>query len=163
VSEIIRIPLGDPPVAFALVDADAADRIGAHRWSMASGYAMRTKNGRRVWMHREVLGLDDPDLKVDHINRNAIDNRRVNLRVGTQAQNNGNKPPQEFKAGGSVYRGVKPTKGGKWRAKAGGNTVGTFRTELEAARAAEAYRREHMPFAEPDPRFRILPDTEEAA
>lgn len=165
-SEIIRIPLGNPPTAYALVDPDDADRIGAHRWTMSGGYAIRSAlvDGQRrtVFMHRDVLGLTDADLTVDHINRNPIDNRRSNLRIVTLAENNQNIPPREFN-GGSVYRGIHPTVSGKWHAIVRGKRVGTFSTELAAARAAEAYRREHMPFAEPDPRLSILPPERKAA
>jgi len=156
-SEPVRIPLGRKVVvAHALVDAADADRISAHAWRMTGGYPSRTElvdgRPRTVYMHREVLGLERGDGVVDHVNGNALDNRRANLRVGTQAQNNQNKPPREFR-GGSVFRGVSRGSTNRWAAVAGGKNLGYFRLELDAARAAEAYRQEHMPFAEPDPRL----------
>lgn len=45
---------------------------------------------RKTRLHREVLKLDDPQLIVDHINGDTLDNRKVNLRVITRAENNKN-------------------------------------------------------------------------
>ncbi|GAH21431.1 unnamed protein product, partial [marine sediment metagenome] len=40
----------------------------------------------QIPMHRQILGLKPGDGKiVDHINRNPLDNRRVNLRIVSQA------------------------------------------------------------------------------
>ena len=34
---------------------------------------------RKISMHREILGITNPKIFVDHINRNGLDNRRSSL------------------------------------------------------------------------------------
>lgn len=81
----------------AIVDDEDFERLNQWKWKAkpnADGnhvYAVRTQklpDGRTVdvRMHREVLGYSGP-LDVDHINRNALDNRRSNLRAVTRQVN----------------------------------------------------------------------------
>lgn len=76
-----------------LVDDEDFIRLSATAWRIdGAGYP-----GRRIkvdgayadqLLHRVVLGLRFGDgLVVDHINGNKLDNRKVNLRVCTQAEN----------------------------------------------------------------------------
>ena len=54
----------------------------------------RRENGksRRVYLHRLLMGLEPGDKReVDHVNHNTLDNRRLNLRVVTGAQNRYNR------------------------------------------------------------------------
>ena len=62
------------------------------------------KNKRSVKMHRLILGVTDPKIQVDHINGNGLDNRRGNLRICTNSQNQMN---ARRKIGRSGFRGVK--------------------------------------------------------
>jgi len=55
--------------------------VYAARWQSLGG-----NKGRNIYMHREILSASG-DLCVDHINCNGLDNRRVNLRFATKAQN----------------------------------------------------------------------------
>lgn len=75
----------------ALVDDDIFDSISVFKWCISSnGYAVRgvgdRKNNHIVFMHHIILpkkiGFD-----VDHINRNKLDNRLINLRYVTRGQN----------------------------------------------------------------------------
>lgn len=54
----------------------------------------KTINGKKtrktIKLHRLIMGVTDPKLVVDHINRNQLDNRKVNLRVCTQLDNGKN-------------------------------------------------------------------------
>lgn len=125
------------------------------RWKLDhSGYPCRSvRNGRRwrtLYLHRLIMGCTHGDgLDVDHINRIPLDCRRDNLRICTHGQNQQNFPAV---GGRSAYRGVWWHKlRSKWVAQVAGKKLGLFEKELDAARAAEAYRQEHLPFAEPDP------------
>jgi hypothetical protein len=53
-------------------------------------------------MHRLILGI--PNSEVDHVNGNPLDNRRVNLRLATRAQNSAN--TRSRKNTTSKYKGV---------------------------------------------------------
>lgn len=165
-TEFKRIPLVDRhgrTVAYALVDPDMAEQILAWRWHRDShGYARAyTPDHHVVFMHRLVIGLTDASAFCDHINRDPLDNRRENLRVVTPAQNMQNR--KAHRGARSRFRGVY-WKGGrhrKWAAQGRldgqKHHIGYFDEEIDAAVAAEAWRREHMPFSEPDEALRVAP------
>jgi len=56
-------------------------------------YVSNTNNGVTVTQSygRFILGVSDKSLKVDHINRNPLDNRLCNLKVCTQSENLSNR------------------------------------------------------------------------
>jgi hypothetical protein len=138
----------------ALVDEADLDMVGAFRWSMSSwGYVVRYTRvgGKRlvVFMHRELLGLTPGDsVQVDHIHGNKLDNRRENLRICTNAQNQQNRR----------YRPARPYRGASWDAKAKRwkayatldykqRWLGYYSTQEEAAEVAAAFRCELMPYS----------------
>jgi len=115
-----------------------------------------------VHMHREImkdeLALHSQSnnlsckLFIDHINCNALDNRRENLRVVTRAQNARNRSKTKKKSS-SIYKGVHWKKSDKkWGATIAVNHnkkhLGYFRNEVEAAEAYdEAAKKYHGEFA----------------
>lgn len=80
---------------YALVDDCDAELVSGYKWTVHGGYACTTrskKTGRKaIRMHRLILGLTDPSIIVDHINRDKLDNRRCNLRTCTELENAWNK------------------------------------------------------------------------
>ena len=44
-------------------------------------YARATINGKKVYLHRFVMGAENPELHVDHLNHQTLDCRRENLEV----------------------------------------------------------------------------------
>lgn len=167
--DVVHIPLwkGGVIAATTVVDADVAPSLTNRRWHLFESagqhqYAVQiTYGGGRthfVFMHRELLGLPasrgKDGLLVDHINGDGLDNRRANLREATHAQNMQNR--KKHRHGRSRFRGV--TWNGSrnvWRAQVTldkrRHNLGSYRDEEQAARAVEAFRRQMMPFAEPDP------------
>jgi hypothetical protein len=107
------------------------------------GYAQRNfgHEGRKrvLKMHRVILGLaDDDHQKVDHINRNKLDNRRSNLRFADPSQSAANRGKQKNTT--SQYRGVCLSRNGrKWvaqiRVRGEHYYLGAFTSEIDAARA----------------------------
>jgi hypothetical protein len=58
-------------------------------------------------MHREVTGAPKGQV-VDHVNHNTMNNRRCNVRICTDRQNQANKRPH---GGSTGYVGVYPRDG----------------------------------------------------
>jgi hypothetical protein len=140
-------------VAHAIVDDEDAELVAAYRWNLGGGgYAVRRQDQRPVYMHRQILGLTATKDCTDHINGVKLDNRRVNLRVGTQALNNQNRASQ-LRAS-SRFRGVHLADG-RWVAtvtiEGVTHKLGRFWNEIDAARVVDEFRGQVMPFAEPDP------------
>lgn len=140
--------------AWAIVDLSDFKEAMKYRWHYSSGYVQRNiyQGSKRLYgqsLHRQLMGLSYMDsLQVDHIDINPLNNRRNNLRFASNAENRQNIRPQGF----SKFRGVdwhKPSR--KWRARVRheGKLVhlGMFHDELEAARAASEFRKQHMPYA----------------
>jgi hypothetical protein len=142
--------------AIATVD-DKDERFARLRWYRDSdGYVVRKgprPNQQKITLHREILGLVKGDgLEGDHKDLDKLNNRRMNLRITTMKQNMQNRPSQ---TGTSRFRGVSwRPRSQCWRAvgaiEGRNHEVGLYVLELDAARAAEAFRRTHMPFAVPD-------------
>ena len=96
-------------------DADYDLLTAMGNWCLSNkGYAIhytRINDQRRVlYMHRIILSAP-PDLQVDHINRDRLDNRRENLRFATRSQNQANKGRPINNS--SHYKGVSWNKGGR--------------------------------------------------
>jgi len=129
----------------ALVDDADYDGIVKWKWFAARRgrrvYAARNillPSGCRtvVYMHREIL-RPPPGMDTDHINRDPLDNRRVNLRACTRSQNMAN---QRAGRGASRFKGVCWDKNsGKWLASIMRHRkhhyLGRFEREVDAARA----------------------------
>lgn len=129
----------------ALVDDEDFEFLNQWKWRILRGrhtcYAKR--HGPRfagarptILMHRSLLNAPT-GLQVDHINGDGLDNRRLNLRLATNAQNGQNQRPRTD--GTSRFRGVSwNTKAHKWVATICFHQqvrcLGYYDTEIEAAR-----------------------------
>lgn len=95
------------------------------------------KNGRstKIYIHRLIMGYNE-NFDIDYVNRNGLDNRRVNLRWATRSQNGLNR----VKNTKSKYKGISFNRStGKWETyitKDGKHKwLGSFENKLEAAKA----------------------------
>lgn len=86
---------------FALVDDEDYERINSLRWSAIVGSKRVRAQGkivdhagkeRTVSLHRYLLQVSDPDIKVDHIDHDPLNNTRANLRLCSNAENCRNIP-----------------------------------------------------------------------
>lgn len=143
----------------AIVDDEDFERLSEINWHFAGGYARRNKrleNGKRrmEFMHRIIAETPD-GMFTDHINGNALDNRKCNLRNVSKAENAKN-ARKKAKAS-SKYKGVAFFKRdkdviGKWVARIQVNgqvmRLGYFQSEIHAALAYnEAAKKYHGDYA----------------
>lgn len=92
----------------AMVDDEDFEAINILNWNAnfqhTTWYARAWKDGKRLLMHRYIMGVTDPKILVDHENHDGLDNRRQNLRAASKADNCRNKSHR--KGTSSKYHGV---------------------------------------------------------
>lgn len=130
---------------FAKIDDEDWNMIRGHSWYAHKGKKNKTYyaacrvtvDGKRkmVYMHRVIMQARVGEI-VDHRNRDSLDNRRENLRIGNQSLNLRN---SVYSRGSPVFRGVNfyPSNF-KWVAKYRGIHIGYFDNEIDAALAYNA-------------------------
>ena len=96
-------------------------------------YACRKPGYHSIQMHREILN-PPPNMKVDHIDGNGLNNQKSNLRIVTNRQNQQNRHHKRT----SKYPGVSWAGNiGKWRTQIQLNGkryyLGSFDLEVDAA------------------------------
>ena len=105
-------------------------------------------NGKRLhWFIAQLMGLEIPEgFEIDHINRNKLDNQRLNLRIASrrlQTQNT-----DSYKNNDSSFIGVyfnKNSKSNPWVARISINNkrehIGSFKTPEESSEAYQAAKK----------------------
>lgn len=127
-----------------LVDDEDYEWLSQWKWfaykARNTYYVSRhSEDGKRVDMHREILGLKRGDGKLgDHKDRNGLNNQRYNLRIATRELNGFNCKMKSNNTSG--FRGVNWSKGNKmWEAKLkiSGRRIrcGYFHDRIQAALA----------------------------
>ncbi|MGB8226918.1 MAG: DUF711 family protein, partial [Sedimentisphaerales bacterium] len=140
---------------YAIIDPDDYRKLAQFDWNLfesgSNFYAVRFEHDKILRIHREIMNAPKNSI-VDHIDRNGLNNTKINLRFATRAQNNCNlRRRTETKT--SKYKGVCfVPKAKKWRAQIryNGTTkhLGCFDNEQDAARAYdEAAKIYHGEFA----------------
>ena len=91
-AEIIITDRLDTVICRAIIDAEDADLVKPFRWTMnGNGYVRTFINGTSpTYLHRFVLGYSGKN-EVDHIDRNKLNNKKVNLRVVDRSMNRCNR------------------------------------------------------------------------
>lgn len=106
-AELILRDINGNETGRTLVDKDDLEKATQYTWSLHSGgYARCMHKGKTTYLHRVILGLNEEDKEVDHINRNKLDNRKANLRVCEHWVNASNKGVKNENG----YLGVRNTK-----------------------------------------------------
>ena len=121
----------------ALVDDVDYDGLSKSSWCFSHGYAYRKDHHKTVYMHRQILGY--PKARVDHKDRNKLNNIRSNLRILSRSGlNQANAERRSDNRSG--YKGVCFDKRrSKWNAEIQANkkrkSLGAFTSAEEAAKA----------------------------
>lgn len=127
------------------IDDEEYTRCSKTRWHLLKRktcdqgfpfYVQGRVDGKNVYLHRYLLGdVLTKSQKVDHIDRNPLNNRKSNLRVVSSSLNNRNRL---LKNKTSRFPGVSKTKSGKWLVSFCLNrrktSLGTYALEEVAAR-----------------------------
>lgn len=130
----------------AIVDDDDYEYLSQWKWYYnRSGYATRNESGHQILLHR--LLIESGDDYVDHINRNKLDNRKCNLRICSNSQNQANSTKRSNNTSG--YKGVSFNKQSKkWTAQITVNKnrihLGYFDSPEDAAIEYDKYAREYF-------------------
>jgi hypothetical protein len=142
-STTVEIPVGNNGEV-TLIDRSDADLVAGLAWRLLNnGYVMAQRGKMYFYLHRLIAGAGEGE-RVDHINRDKLDNRTVNLRIATASQNGANRGPDRRRLGtSSRHKGVFWAKQKKrWVANIhiDGKTkyLGYFLDEDDAARAYNA-------------------------
>lgn len=90
---------------FVIIDSNDYELIKDYKWYNGCGYAVAycDKQKKQIKMHR-LINNTPRGYDTDHINRNTLDNRRVNLRAVTRSVNCQNVPARLNSS--SKYKGV---------------------------------------------------------
>lgn len=139
-----------------IVDDEDAWMVCTYRWNLSwDGYVQRNFkfNGKNKMglLSRVILGLMEGDKnQADHITGDKLDNRKENLRIVTNAQNNQNRRHiHKARKTGKYIRGTfLDSRRKKWRAKVKLNgkahNLGSYDTQEEAGAVARTFRLSNM-------------------
>ena len=136
------IPLTQGKIA--IVDDEDFELVSQYKWHASHGvndifyaYANIKKNKKYIHlsMHQLIMKTK-PNLEMDHINHNGLDNRKSNLRFVTRSENMQN--ARSYKNSSSKFKGVCWDKSeNKWVAHIWHENklicLGSFKREIKAA------------------------------
>jgi len=130
----------------ALVDDEDYEELSRYKWfaqkggrSFYAGRKLPRNCGKQPaeLMHRQIMNCPH-DMEIDHINGTGLDNRKINLRICTRAQNRRNL--KKYKNNTSGYKGVNWKESEQnWQSRINVNKkekyLGSFNSKEAAAKA----------------------------
>jgi|JI10StandDraft_1071094.scaffolds.fasta_scaffold82245_5 hypothetical protein len=144
--DTLRIHIKSKPNVIALIDKEDYNKIKHFNCTITGGgYVNITLDGHKnTLLHRYLMNQTDPNVFVDHVNNNSLDNRRGNLRLSNLQRNGEN--VQKKPNTSSKYIGVSFVKAkNRWVACVARKTVGHFMDEETAGRQRDLYIKQHLP------------------
>lgn len=135
----IAIRFGAKP---AYINESDVPLLGGRTWYVGNGYLVA--DGSKLIFHRLVIGAESDQI-VDHKNGNTLDNRRLNLRICSHAENMRNRKMHKnnaLRVKGVYVEIGKRAKGPRYVAQIRANgkkvVLGRFDTAEEASIAYQA-------------------------
>jgi hypothetical protein len=140
----------------ALIDDEDYERVSQYRWyahNKKTDHTLYARSSMKIdgvfktaLMHRFIMNLQDGE-RVDHRNRNGLDNQKSNLRRCTNQQNSHNSKFHKTEHNTSRYKGICFLRNrNAWSARIVVNYksiyIGYYKDETDAARAYDAKARE---------------------
>lgn len=130
----------------ALVDDEDFENASIYSWCVGGPkrkqFVHAYIEGKNIKLHRFIMKPKSSKEQIDHINHNIFDNRKSNLRICNNSQNQANKRKYSIKHKELKYKGVSYTDGSKknpYQAKIRFNKttycLGVFPTQELAASA----------------------------
>lgn len=90
-AEIYLINKNNEVCGKTLIDLEDVEKVKHIKWHRTdlqrSTYYCSSSNCKIKKLHRLIMEVSDPNIVVDHINHNGLDNRKSNLRICTNQQN----------------------------------------------------------------------------
>lgn len=103
-NDTVEVFIGNNFNNVMLCDIDDWEKLKQCYWTEQHGYAVSIQNYECMRFHRMVMNVENPEIQVDHINGNKLDNRKINLRLCTNQENSMNKYENSNNTSG--YKGV---------------------------------------------------------
>ena len=121
---------------WATIDIEDYEKVKNTKWSLSGNGYVQDNKGKTL-LHSKIM-LTPKTKVIDHIDRNPLNNKKVNLRIATRSQNGANSKMSSNNTSG--FRGVCfDSKGKKWVAEIKENfkkiSLGRFNSRTEAAKA----------------------------
>lgn len=134
-----------------IIDDEDYERVNKYSWNIHKNYVRTTiyiPEKKEIRLHRLLLGIENSDVDIDHINGNTLDNRKQNLRPCSHSENMQN--CKKYINNTSDYKGVNFINN-KWLARIQVNNkrifLGYFNTPEKAYEAyCEASKKYHGEF-----------------
>lgn len=101
--DYVEIKLQNDKSAF--IDIDDYDLIKDDHWSFSTdGYAVSSSGKfKKKRLHRVIMGIENkPEIIVDHIDRDKLNNRKINLRAVTKHENSINQSKRKNNKSGII-------------------------------------------------------------
>lgn len=114
INNVVYVHIDNDENKIMMCDLEDWSRLDKYYWRDVRGYAETTINYKHYKFHRMAMNIDNKKIKIDHINGNTMDNRKINLRLCNDQENSFNRYKNSNNTSG--YKGVYFDKErGKWR------------------------------------------------
>jgi hypothetical protein len=101
---IVQLIINKHPDEQVLIDKIEYDNIKNYAWCLSNGYVKGRINKKSILLHRFIMKVTNPNIFIDHIDGNILNNCKNNLRLSDSQKNSHNKSKPKNKS--SKYLGV---------------------------------------------------------